>query len=325
MLTVGASSVYGSDAIAGVVNFIMRKDFEGLQASIDYGISDRQRRPAPGRLRSPSARPARRATSSPASTTTSSTRSRRATATSPRTPPTSTAAAVHRARLQPQSARLHLACRPTTRSRIALGLHQRHPHPRRQRRDHVGDYRCYDGAADCVQLPGRQPDPDAAGTHQRVLPRQLPDDATTSTRSSRSTTTRPRPTSRSRPLPFDARTDAVRDLGRQLLQPVRRRLRPQPDGRRRTVPLPLHVARPARGLQRHHHRPGGRRCRGLPRRYLEVGLRAQLRPHQRWTTRPTATCSTPACAMRWGRRSWIDRRRGQVRHAGRRRSPTARR
>jgi len=41
VLTVGASSVYGSDAIAGVVNFIMRKDFEGMQASIDYGISDR--------------------------------------------------------------------------------------------------------------------------------------------------------------------------------------------------------------------------------------------------------------------------------------------
>lgn len=41
VLTVGASSVYGSDAIAGVVNFIMRKDFEGMQASIDYGISGR--------------------------------------------------------------------------------------------------------------------------------------------------------------------------------------------------------------------------------------------------------------------------------------------
>ena len=42
VLTVGASSVYGSDAIAGVVNFIMRKDFQGVQASVDYGISDRQ-------------------------------------------------------------------------------------------------------------------------------------------------------------------------------------------------------------------------------------------------------------------------------------------
>jgi iron complex outermembrane recepter protein len=41
VLTVGASSVYGSDAVAGVVNFIMRKDFEGMQASIDYGISGR--------------------------------------------------------------------------------------------------------------------------------------------------------------------------------------------------------------------------------------------------------------------------------------------
>ena len=29
--TGGASAVYGSDALAGVVNFIMRKDFEGLE------------------------------------------------------------------------------------------------------------------------------------------------------------------------------------------------------------------------------------------------------------------------------------------------------
>lgn len=41
VLTVGASSVYGSDAVAGVVNFIMRKDFQGLQATIDIGASSR--------------------------------------------------------------------------------------------------------------------------------------------------------------------------------------------------------------------------------------------------------------------------------------------
>ena len=34
--------MYGSDAVAGVVNFIMRKDFDGMQASIDYGISSRR-------------------------------------------------------------------------------------------------------------------------------------------------------------------------------------------------------------------------------------------------------------------------------------------
>ena len=39
ILTSGASAVYGSDAIAGVVNFILRKDFEGLTASIDFGIT----------------------------------------------------------------------------------------------------------------------------------------------------------------------------------------------------------------------------------------------------------------------------------------------
>jgi iron complex outermembrane recepter protein len=37
----GASAVYGSDAIGGVVNFIMRKDYQGAEFSFDYGISDR--------------------------------------------------------------------------------------------------------------------------------------------------------------------------------------------------------------------------------------------------------------------------------------------
>ena len=37
----GASSTYGSDAIAGVVNFIMRRDYQGAEFSADYGISDR--------------------------------------------------------------------------------------------------------------------------------------------------------------------------------------------------------------------------------------------------------------------------------------------
>jgi iron complex outermembrane receptor protein len=35
----GASAVYGSDAIAGVVNFILRKDFTGLELTADYGDS----------------------------------------------------------------------------------------------------------------------------------------------------------------------------------------------------------------------------------------------------------------------------------------------
>ncbi len=37
----GASAVYGSDAISGVVNFILKDDFEGVQADLNYGISDR--------------------------------------------------------------------------------------------------------------------------------------------------------------------------------------------------------------------------------------------------------------------------------------------
>ena len=38
VLTGGASAVYGSDAIAGVVNFIMRDDFEGFRIDAQYGF-----------------------------------------------------------------------------------------------------------------------------------------------------------------------------------------------------------------------------------------------------------------------------------------------
>lgn len=38
VMTGGASAVYGSDAIAGVVNFIMKKDFEGIQIDAQYGF-----------------------------------------------------------------------------------------------------------------------------------------------------------------------------------------------------------------------------------------------------------------------------------------------
>jgi len=37
ILTGGASSVYGSDAVAGVVNLILKEDFEGVIADIQYG------------------------------------------------------------------------------------------------------------------------------------------------------------------------------------------------------------------------------------------------------------------------------------------------
>jgi outer membrane receptor protein involved in Fe transport len=40
VLTDGASSVYGSDAIGGVVNFILKKDYQGAQFSVNYGESD---------------------------------------------------------------------------------------------------------------------------------------------------------------------------------------------------------------------------------------------------------------------------------------------
>ncbi|MEM8695960.1 MAG: TonB-dependent receptor [Pseudomonadota bacterium] len=41
IVTGGASSVYGADAIAGVANFVTRRDFEGLEAAMTYGITER--------------------------------------------------------------------------------------------------------------------------------------------------------------------------------------------------------------------------------------------------------------------------------------------
>ena len=41
IITGGSSAVYGSDAIAGVVNFILKRDFEGLELNAQAGISER--------------------------------------------------------------------------------------------------------------------------------------------------------------------------------------------------------------------------------------------------------------------------------------------
>ena len=38
LLSDGASAIYGSDAIGGVVNVITRKDFEGIEASVGLGM-----------------------------------------------------------------------------------------------------------------------------------------------------------------------------------------------------------------------------------------------------------------------------------------------
>ncbi len=38
ILTGGASAIYGSDAVAGVVNFIMKKDFEGVEVTSQYNF-----------------------------------------------------------------------------------------------------------------------------------------------------------------------------------------------------------------------------------------------------------------------------------------------
>jgi outer membrane receptor protein involved in Fe transport len=41
VLTDGASAVYGSDAIGGVINIILKSNYQGAQFSANYGISDR--------------------------------------------------------------------------------------------------------------------------------------------------------------------------------------------------------------------------------------------------------------------------------------------
>ena len=40
VLTGGASSVYGADAVSGVVNFILKDDFDGIQANIGYNANE---------------------------------------------------------------------------------------------------------------------------------------------------------------------------------------------------------------------------------------------------------------------------------------------
>jgi len=40
LVTGGASAVYGADAVSGVVNFVLKKNFTGLEASTSYGISE---------------------------------------------------------------------------------------------------------------------------------------------------------------------------------------------------------------------------------------------------------------------------------------------
>ena len=41
VLKEGAGAIYGSDAIAGVVNFITRKDFDGAELGYEFGVSEK--------------------------------------------------------------------------------------------------------------------------------------------------------------------------------------------------------------------------------------------------------------------------------------------
>jgi outer membrane receptor protein involved in Fe transport len=51
VLTGGASSVYGADAVAGVVNFIMDTDFEGVRLDAQYSFFDHVNNDNPGGIR----------------------------------------------------------------------------------------------------------------------------------------------------------------------------------------------------------------------------------------------------------------------------------
>ena len=50
IVTGGASSVYGADAVSGVLNFILRKDFEGLEIDSNYGIINKGGQETTGRI-----------------------------------------------------------------------------------------------------------------------------------------------------------------------------------------------------------------------------------------------------------------------------------
>ncbi len=43
VLAEGASSIYGSDAVAGVVNFITRRNYDGFQLTGQIGFGDNYR------------------------------------------------------------------------------------------------------------------------------------------------------------------------------------------------------------------------------------------------------------------------------------------
>lgn len=40
LVTGGASAVYGADAVSGVVNFVLKRNFQGVEASTSYGVSE---------------------------------------------------------------------------------------------------------------------------------------------------------------------------------------------------------------------------------------------------------------------------------------------
>lgn len=48
LLTGGASAIYGADAVAGVINIITRRDFEGVEFGLNYGVTGEGDNESPG-------------------------------------------------------------------------------------------------------------------------------------------------------------------------------------------------------------------------------------------------------------------------------------
>ena len=315
VLTVGASSVYGSDAVAGVVNFIMRKDFEGMQASIDYGISDRQ----DGQRQGGSFTFGQ--VGEKGNIIAGVNYNKFDAISSGDRDFSKDATYLYggvgvRARFQPQSARLH---HPAGRQpdRIALRLHQRHPHPGRQRHDRMADYRCYSGAADAynyqavnlIQTPQERTNAFFLGNYQMTRRRQ---------RVHRGLPQQDRVELRDRGAAVRRARRRRADLGGQLLQPVRRRLRRATRRHRRTSSAP---ASPRSASAPVSTTPP-------PTRWWRASKASSAIPGSGTSRSTTATSrqdnQTNGYVYYAGLRdalgpSFLDsRRRGQVRHAGQR-------
>ena len=195
VLTGGASAIYGADAVAGVVNFIMMKNFEGVRIDAQYSATstptttrhrpDRPRaapRPPCPAVRAPRQRLRRRRLGSHLTSSASTRRTARAT--SPPTPP------IARTTRSWRTSATFSACTLTSRRaddiRAASARRRHRPIPARDRQLRSSNPTTCNTFRAC------------ATAHRRVQLRARP---TTSLRPDERYTWAPSPTTRSRPGP----------------------------------------------------------------------------------------------------------------------------